>query len=325
MVTMERLSSFVGRGSGGTVPRSRVSARVEGTLLGVLSVAAFSLTLPLTRLGLPVFGVLAITAGRAAIAGLVALVLLGASRAPVPARAEWRDLVLFALGTIVGFPLFASLSMGRVDASHGAVVVAIVPLLTAIVGSRIGGERLPLRFWCASACGSAIVALFALRGVHEGLAVGDALLLAAGTCAAIGYAHGGKLARHLGGVRVVCWALVFCLPLSLPLAAIGFEHLAGPPSLSSIAALLYLGLVSQLGAYFSWNRALAVGGIARVSQTQLVQPFLTIVAAWLLLGEPLRADLVAFACLVVLSVAASNARARVPSVVPVESSKELSS
>jgi drug/metabolite transporter (DMT)-like permease len=292
------------------VPR-RISARAEGTLLGILSIAAFSLTLPLTRLALPAFGVLGITAGRAAVAGIIAAGILLASRAPLPNAAQERELFIVALGTIVGFPLFASLSMGRVGAGHGAIVVAVVPLLTAVIGSRLARERLGRRFWLASIVGAGTVLLFSLRGVRDGFAIADLLLAGAGACAAVGYAYGGKLARELGGARVVCWALVMCLPLSLPLSLFAMTQLSAVPPPSSLLAVLYLALVSQLGAYFSWNRGLAVGGIARVSQTQLLQPFFTITAAAVLLGEPLRPDLFVFAIAVAGSVAVgSTGRAR---------------
>jgi drug/metabolite transporter (DMT)-like permease len=308
-VTIAQLSSFISARSRKSRRTSRrIAARLEGTLLGLVSVAAFSLTLPLTRLSLPALGVLVTTAGRAAVAGVVAVALLAASRPELPNARQWRELVVVALGTIVGFPLFASLAMGRVEAGHGAIVVAAVPLLTAIVGSRLGRERLPRRFWLASVAGAGTVVVFALRGVHQGFAAADLLLAMAGLCAAFGYAYGGKLARELGGVRVVCWALALCLPLSAALAAFGASRLTAPPPVASLAALLYLALVSQLGAYFSWNRALAVGGIARVSQTQLLQPFFTMAGAALILGEPLRPGLLGFAALVVCSVAVGTAR-----------------
>ena len=290
--------------------RSRIGAASEGTILGLFAVVCFGMTLPCTRIAVPLFGAYGVTAIRAALAGLVAALILFVQRAPWPSRAAWRELVVVALGTVLGFPLFAALSMNRAPASHGAVVMALVPPLTAIVGSRLESERLPVRFWVASAAGSACVAVFALRGAPLGLAAADVFLVLGAVSAAIGYAYGGRLARELGGARVICWALVLCLPLSLLAAALEARPIIAVPPAGVALAMLYLALVSQLGGFFLWNRALAVGGIARVSQTQLMQPFVTIVGAALVAGEPLHPELIGFAALVAASVALGRSRGR---------------
>jgi drug/metabolite transporter (DMT)-like permease len=279
-------------------------------VLGLIAVAAFGLTLPFTRVTVPVFGAVGVSLARAAFGGLGALAVLLVQRAPLPSARDVRALAVVALGTVVGFPLFASLSMGRAPASHGAVVMAIVPLLTAIIGSRLSSERLPVRFWAASVFGSASVAVFALRDAHAGFASADAFLLLAAIFAAIGYAHGGMLSRRLGGTRVMCWALVLCLPVSLPLAVMERSAFVVAAAPKAWLGLLYLAMVSQLGGFFVWNRALAVGGIARVSQTQLLQPFVTIAAAAWLAGETVRPDLVLFAGIVALSVALGRSTPR---------------
>src|SRR5882724_10808045 len=131
----------------------------EGTVLGLIAVAAFGLTLPFTRVAVPVFGAAGVSLARAGLGGLGALSVLAAQRAPLPSARDVRELAVVALGTVVGFPIFAALSMGRAPASHGAVVMAIVPLLTAIIGSRLSSERLPARFWLASVLGSGAVAV----------------------------------------------------------------------------------------------------------------------------------------------------------------------
>jgi len=282
----------------------------EGTLLGLIAVAAFGLTLPLTRVAVPVFGALEVTASRAALAGIAAAILLFLEKAPPPDRAARRQLVVIALGIVVGFPLFAALSMGRAPASHGAVVMALVPLLTAVIGSRLSSEELPVRFWVASVLGTSSVAVFSLRGARAGLATADVLLVLGALSAAIGYAYGGRLARELGASRVIYWALVLCLPLSLPAAVLELHVGLNAVPARAWLALLYLALVSQLGGFILWNRALAIGGIARTSQTQLLQPFVTICGAAWFAGEVVHADVVGFAGVVALTVAVGRTRPR---------------
>ncbi|HVU05111.1 MAG TPA: DMT family transporter [Polyangiaceae bacterium] len=282
--------------------------RGSGIVLGLLAVLGFSFTLPLTRLALPSFGALGLTALRAAIAGVVAAAILLASPGRRPTRAELRGLLVVGLGTVVGFPTFAALSMGRVNAGHGAVVVALVPLLTALAGSYLAGERPSSRFWAASLAGTFTVVAFALRRGGGSLGFADVLLALGAVSAAVGYAMGGVLAKALGGTRVTCWSLVVCLPLSVPAAA--WTLRAGPPVAPGTAwvALGYLALVSQLTAFFAWNRALATGGIAAVSQTQLLQCFFTLTASAVILHERIESELFGFACLVVACVFVSRLR-----------------
>ena len=56
------------------------------------------------------------------------------------------------------------------------------------------------------------------------------------------------------------------------------------PTAASLAGFAYVGLVSMFLGFIPWYAGLAMGGIARAGQTQLAQPLLTLLWAWLLLG-----------------------------------------
>ena len=73
--------------------------------------------------------------------------------------------------------------------------------------------------------------------------------------------------------------------------------------LNVLLSFLYLALVSQLFGFFFWNKGLALGGVARVSQTQLLQPFITLVASAFLINETINLQTIVFAILVILTVA----------------------
>jgi drug/metabolite transporter (DMT)-like permease len=106
------------------------------------------------------------------------------------------------------------------------------------------------------------------------------------------------------------------LPISLPAAALTFpadyEHIALKPWL----ALLYVALFPQWIGFFAWNAGLAMGGIARVSQMQLLQPFVTFAFAAIFIGEPITPQIVLFAAAVVLTVAISTRTRSRPTPVP---------
>jgi drug/metabolite transporter (DMT)-like permease len=193
--------------------------------------------------------------------------------------------------------------MQLVPAAHGGVVLGILPLATAVAGAVLLRERPSLAFWLVSLAGGAAVVGFSLLRGGGTLGLGHLALLGSVACAAAGYAEGARLSRSLGGWQVICWALVLSFPLLLvPVVPAVLAHgLPGSPQ--SWAAFLYVALFSQLFGFFAWYRGLALGGVARVSQVQLLQTFMTIAASALLLGETIDAMTLGFAVFVVASVA----------------------
>jgi drug/metabolite transporter (DMT)-like permease len=212
-------------------------------------------------------------------------------------------LALVAAGVVVGFPLFSAWAMRSVPASHGAVVLGLLPLATALAAAAIAHERPSRRFWASAVFGSAVVVGFAVWQGGGTPHRGDALLVLAVVAAAVGYAEGGRLARELGGWQVICWALVLAGPVMLvPTVLAADARLATAPA-SAWAGFAYVSVVSMFLGFFAWYRGLALGGIAAVGQVQLLQPFMTIFASALLLAErPDSATYVA-AALVIASIA----------------------
>jgi drug/metabolite transporter (DMT)-like permease len=284
-------------GDPSSTPESR------GLAWGLLGVALFSLTLPATRAAVAHLDPFFVALGRALLAALCAATVLAVARARWPRPPEWRLLAGSAAGVVFGFPLFTTWAMRHAPASHGAVVLAVLPLATAAAGALVAGERPGRAFWLVGIAGSAAVVAFALREGGGEVGAADWALLAAVASAAIGYALGARASATLGGWQAISWSLVLCLPVLV--VAVPFRLPASPGSVppAAWAGFLYVALVSQYVGFFAWYRGLALGGIARVGQLQLLQPFLTIAASALLLGETLQADVVAFAAIVVALVA----------------------
>jgi drug/metabolite transporter (DMT)-like permease len=279
---------------------------ITGVGLGLLGVACFSVTLPATALALGggldpwLIGV-----GRATGAGLLAVAYLALVRAPRPSAPQWRRLALVSLGVVLGFPVCTTLALITSTSAHGAVVIALLPAMTAVFAVLRGGERPPRAFWGASLTGLVAVLGFLLvsGGINGGLHAADLLLLGAVLLAALGYAEGGALARELGGARTICWALVLSLPLTVPVT--GASLMLHPPGVVSAAAwtgLAYVTVISMFLGFFAWYAGLAAGGVARVGQVQLVQPVLTLGWSALLLGERVGALTLTAAALVLVCV-----------------------
>lgn len=281
---------------------SRLPDSTRGLLLGLLGIATFSLTLPATRVAVATLHPLFVGAGRAEVAAVAAGLYLWLGKQRWPTRAEWRALVIVSLGVVVGFPVFIALAMQQTDASHGGVVLGILPLMTAAAGALLYHERPSKLFWWLAVLGSVLVLVYSLLHSEGTLQWGDLSLLLAVLCASVSYAAGGRVAQTLGGLQVISWALVLAFPLLL-WPALHYAPTTLQLSLPTWISFLYVCFVSQFLGFWPWYRGLALGGIAHVSQVQLLQPFLTVIAAALLLGEPVQALTVVFAVLVVLVVA----------------------
>ena len=178
------------------------SARVpSGLSWGLLGVAAFSFTVPFTRVAThDGLSPLLIGAGRSVVAAALAVVALLVTRQSLPRGGQWLRLSVVAGGVVVGFPLLTSYAMTQVPASHGAVVIGLLPAATAVMAVLRCKERVPASFWLSAALGAVAVVVFAAlqSGGLGSLHWADLLLFGAVLAAAVGYAEGGLLARQLG-------------------------------------------------------------------------------------------------------------------------------
>ncbi len=285
---------------------SSLSRERLGLLLGFVGMVIFGGTLPATRIAVAAIDPLALTAMRTAIAGLCSLALLIVLRRPFPPRRLWFQLGVASLCVAILFPFLMALAVQTVDASHGGVVMGALPIATALVAVLITHERPKPLFWIASTAGAAIVVAFALRQGGGSLSPGDFLLFAAIAASAIGYAFSGRLTASMPGWEVISWAVVIALPISLPAAAMSFPADYEQIALKPWLALLYVALFPQWIGFFAWNAGMAMGGIARVSQMQLLQPFVTFTLAAIFAGETITPQIVLFAAAVVVTVAIST-------------------
>ena len=275
----------------------------EGWISGFIGVLIFSGSLPATRVAVLDIDPLFLTLARATIAGLLGLALLLALRQKPPAWRDLPSLAIVSLGVVIGFPLLTALALQHITTANSIIFVGLLPLATAIFGILRGGEHPQPAFWLFSGLGAAFVAGFALLQGSSISPVGSLLMIAAILLCGLGYAEGAKLARTLGGWQVISWALV----LSLPLTA-GFMLLNLPGSWSGIGmpawwGLAYVSLFSMLIGFVFWYRGLALGGVAGVSQLQLLQPFFGLILAALLLKETvgwamIAVNLAVIACVV---------------------------
>ncbi|MGP2436463.1 DMT family transporter [Streptomyces sp. JW3] len=275
-----------------------------GTLQAALGVVAFSLTFPATAWGLEGFGPWSLVAVRSVLAAAIAGGCLLFLRVPLPDRRHRAPLAVVGAGVVLGFPLLTTLALQTSTTAHAAVVVGLLPLTTALLSALRTGTRPSRTFWLAALVGAAAVAAFTVQQSGGALTAADAYLFAALLVCAAGYTEGGRLARLMPGWHVIGWALVLCLPLTLPVAAVALALEPVRLTAHSVTGLLWVAVGSQFLGLVVWYRGMAAIGIPKASQLQLAQPLLTLVWSVLLLGEhlPVAAPVTAVAVLVCIAV-----------------------
>ena len=288
------------------VARQNTNSSTSGWVNGFIGVSIFAGSLPATRVAVADFDPVFLTCARATIAALPGLALLLLLRQSWPRVADLPALFITALGVVVGFPLLTALALQHITSAHSIVFLGLLPLCTAIFAVLRGGERPRPAFWLFSMLGSVfVVGWAALEGIEVSLK-GDLLMLAAIVVCGLGYAEGGRLSRKLGGWQVISWALALSLPVMLPLMLLTLPASFEPVGTPAWAGLGYVSLFSMLIGFMFWYRGLAQGGIAAVGQLQLLQPFMGLGLAALLLREEVSGLMVVVTLAAVICVAGAK-------------------
>lgn len=274
-----------------------------GLALGVIGVCMFGGTLPATRLAITTFDPFFLSAARAVIAGLLGIVALVIARRSLPSPRMLGELAITGIFTIVCYPILLALALTTVPASHGGVVLGILPLATAAAGVFLVGERPSLGFWIAGLFGSALVLTFVFwrsGGIH--IEQGDVYLLLAVVMGALAYAWSGRVSATMPGWEVISWQVAMYLPVTIGASLYWWPVGQFAPSASAWAGFAYVSTVSMFFSFFVFNAAMAIGGVARVGQLMLLQPFVIVALSVPVNGETLEPATVLFAAAVVATV-----------------------
>lgn len=279
----------------------------EGLGWALVAVVLWSFSLPFTKAAVDGFSAVTVAAGRGVIAGILATLVLVATRRRLPPRHLWRPLGWTAFGAMLGWPLLLALALQYTTSVHAAVVTAVMPLVTAAFAVWFGGERVTRAFWLAAGIGTATLVAYtsARGGLTDGGWVPDLLLIGAVVASSWSYVQGAAASRELSGWEVISWVSALTLPLTIPITAVAWivSRDAYQPTAGSWTALVLLGVSSAYLGFFAWYRGLAMAGTAYGGQVQQLQTLLALVWSAVLLGEAITWGTVAAAAVVVVAVA----------------------
>ena len=276
------------------------SHETKGMLIGLIGISMFSLTLPFTQMAVKEMSPFFVAFSRATIAGFCALILLILGKYKLPTKNQIIKLIIIAIGIVYGFPIFTSMAMTTLPSSHSGIVLGILPLTMSVLAAIRYNEKASLAYWITSIIGASLVVTYAFIDNNGFLIKEDLWLLFAILFVSVGYSEGGNLSKEMGSIAVVSWALVLTLPFNIIATYFFYETSFSSVSLQALISLSYVGLFSMYIGFFFWYKGIAIGGISRVGQVQLIQPFLTIVAAFFLTNEKITFLNILFALMVLV-------------------------
>ncbi|MFN1219166.1 DMT family transporter [Chryseobacterium kwangjuense] len=279
---------------------------LSGWINGFIGVVLFSGGLPATKLAVMEMSPTFVTIVRAAVAGVLALLVLWIGKEKRPVKNQLVPLLLVSIGCVIGFPLLSALALQYLTSAHSIVFLGMLPLATAVFGVFRGGERPHPAFWLFSVTGSVLVIGYAVAQGISASPVGDILMLLAIILCGMGYAEGAKLSKTLGGWQVISWALVLALPVMIPLFFIYLPDDIGAVSARGWFGMGYISLFSMFIGFIFWYKGLAQGGIATVGQLQLLQPFFGLGLAAYFLHEQVSLGMIGVTIGVILCVAGTK-------------------
>lgn len=224
---------------------------------------------------------------------LVALTLTLEGRLPHPQRHQWPVLAAMALTGVVLFNALVYLSLVYTTSTNSALINAVTPALTMVLGAlaglgRLTGRRLVGAF--VSLVGVSWIVSQGSLGTLTELSFnrGDLIML----LAAVSWAIYTVLLNRTTGVLTPLSTLTVITILGLPPLSVvgGYElltHPLGPITPVTVVGLLYVGVVASVAAFLAWSVGIAGVGAARGSIFLNLIPIFTAIMAWITLGERL--------------------------------------
>ena len=219
-------------------------------------------------------------------------------------RKDWLWLAFLGAIGVTAFNCLVYVGLGRTTVVNGALINALMPVLTFLFAAVFIGERFTLRRLAGLALCLTGALVIAARGDPGSLgriwmSGGDLLILAAGSCWALYTVlvrwRPSALPVPVFLVVTTAFGVAFHLPLIAWEVARAGTFAASP---GNLAALVYLGIFPSVLAYIFWNRAIASIGPGRTGMFMYLMPLFSAVLAVVILGERVHAFHLAGAALI---------------------------
>ncbi len=291
--------------------------RAVALALGVAVVVIWGLSFVATRVAVQGIPPLTLAFVRFLLASLllVPLVRRRHGRVRLGAKDRWLVVAMGLTGVTLAF-VFENVGLRYTTASHGALLVSLTPLASAVSEAALGRTRLRWRTVAGLLGGLAGVALIVGSPFESGGSLlGDGLMLATVVCWVVYSFITERLTGSLPNLLVTTRAIVAGTVALAPLAMVelAFEGLR-PPTPGEWVAVVYLAVFCSALAYVWWNRTLSVVGVAVNNSLIYGIQMVGVSAGVALLGEPMSARVLVGGVLVVGGVVLATLRGKAEAV-----------
>lgn len=260
------------------------------SLLGVAII--WGVNIPLMKLGLEGVERFAFNAVRLLLSTLI-LVLLALRESPFAGtrpRGFWGAVALYAVIASGVYQWTFILGVTRTASGNGSLIMATVPMWTAILARLLLGEKLTTLAKVGlviAFLGTSIVALQKDLQGGESPLLGNLFMLLAALTWAWGTVQSRKVLPYISPMQLSAIASISMLPLHFLFA---LDSVSGfIPQLQATRVwgpLVYAGLLSTGLALPMWSYGVRHSGAAQAAVFQNLVPIVAIASAWLINGEP---------------------------------------
>jgi drug/metabolite transporter (DMT)-like permease len=220
-----------------------------------------------------------------------AIALYHSGRIPKIARAHWGLVIVCGVLMVYANQIFFTVGMGRTTATNTALIVALGPLMSSVLGALVFRERLTGTRLLGIALGLIGVGAVILQrpgAAMEGAGFGDAMIAASVLSFAIGGVLVQRLARKLNAITI-SWSIytIGTVLLVLHSCFIGVDAHALFSDTGSFALIVFSGVGATAVGNLVWNRSIASLGISRTALFLNWVPLFAIAFAVVFLKEPM--------------------------------------
>lgn len=259
---------------------------VKAILMGLAFAAMWSSAFTSARVIVEYAPPLTALALRFLISGLLGVLIAWAlGQSARLSRRQWTGVFVFGICQNALYLGLNFIAMQTIDASLAAIIASTMPLLVALSGWLVLGNRIrPLGIagLVAGVVGVALIMGARLQGGVDiyglVLCIAGVISLTVATLAVLGASSGGNVLMIVG-LQMLVGSAVLAVP------ALAFETLDIVWTWQLVVAFLYTTLIPGLAATWVWFLLVGRIGAVRASTFHFLNPFIGVAIAAVILGE----------------------------------------
>lgn len=279
--------------------------------LSFLSVFLWASAFPLTKVAQQQFTSIPLGFLRCTVAAIFLIIIGKCCHIRLPQK---KHIPLFFVSGGLGFTGYMitfNTGILTLTSATSSIIIAVTPILTAIVASHLYKEKIKPIGWAAIAAAFiGVLILLLWEGVFS---INIGLIWTVG--AAIVFCGYNIMTRKLSAMgynalEIVTYSMICGAILLGFWVGDGLHQLAGA-SVSHIIALIYLGALPSATAYFTWGKAMSYAErTSEVTNFMFVTPLLSTIMGFIILHEVPNAGTFIGGAIIIISIVVFNLKGK---------------